>query len=62
MMWNRKLLMVALLAGFAMGGLAACQKEPGPAEKAGKALDDAASEIRDDAKDALEAVEEKLDE
>jgi hypothetical protein len=61
-MRKRNLLMAALLAGLAVGGLSACQKEPGPAEKAGEALDDAASDLRDEAKDALEAVEDKLDE
>jgi len=54
--------MGSLLVGLALGGMSACQKEPGPAEKAGKALDDAASDLRDEAKEALDAVEEKLDE
>lgn len=61
-MGYRKLLMGSLLVGLALGGMSACQKEPGPAEKAGKALDDAASDLRDEAKEALDAVEEKLDE
>ena len=49
----------ALLAGLLLMGLAACEK--GPAEKAGKAIDDAASDVADAAEDAADAVEEKMD-
>ena len=48
-----------LLAGIFLMGLAAC--EEGPAEKAGKAIDDAASDVADKSEEAMEAVKEKLD-
>ena len=48
-----------LLAGIFLMGLAAC--EEGPAEKAGKAIDDAASDVADKSEEAAEAVKEKLD-
>ena len=48
-----------LLAGILLMGLAAC--EEGPAEKAGKAIDDAASDVADKSEEAMEAVKEKLD-
>ncbi len=50
-----------VLAGFMSIGLSACEKQ-GPAEKAGKAMDDAASKIADEANAAKQAVEEKVDE
>ena len=53
-------IIAAILAGFMCGGLAACEKE-GPAEKAGKAIDDAASSVAKDADQAKEAVEKKMD-
>ena len=49
----------ALLAGLLIMGLAACEK--GPAEKAGEAIDDAASDVADKTEDAAEAVKDKLD-
>ena len=54
-------IMMAVLAGFMLTGLPACEKE-GPAEKAGKAMDDAASNVAKEANDAKEAVEKKMDE
>jgi hypothetical protein len=48
-----------LLAGLLIAGLSACEK--GPAEKAGEAIDDAASDVADKAEDAADAVKEKLD-
>jgi len=54
-------IMMAVLAGFMLTGLSACEKE-GPAEKAGKAMDDAASNVAKEANDAKEAVEKKMDE
>ena len=44
-----------LFAGLLLMGLSACEK--GPAEKAGEAIDDAASDVAD----AADAVEEKMD-
>jgi len=52
---------MAVLAGFMLTGLPACEKE-GPAEKAGKAIDDAASNVANQASDAKEAVEKKMEE
>jgi hypothetical protein len=49
-----------ILAILLAMGLSACEKE-GPAEKAGKAMDEAASEVAERAKDAKEAVEEKME-
>jgi flagellar hook-basal body complex protein FliE len=46
-----------LVAGLALTGLSACEKKEGPAEKAGKALDQAASDISDNAKKAGEAID-----
>jgi hypothetical protein len=54
-------IMTTILAGIMCVGLSACEKE-GPAEKAGKAIDDAASDVAKQANDAKEAVEEKMDE
>jgi len=52
-------ILAALFSGLLVMGLSACEK--GPAEKAGEAIDDAASEVADTAEDAKEAVEEKLE-
>jgi len=49
----------ALLSGLLLMGLSACEK--GPAEKAGEAIDDAASDVADKTGDAAEVVKEKLD-
>lgn len=51
--------LAALFSGLLVMGLSACEK--GPAEKAGEAIDDAASEVADTAEEAKEAVEEKLE-
>jgi len=48
-----------MFAGLLLMGLSACEK--GPAEKAGEAIDDAASDVADAAEDAADAVEEKMD-
>ena len=50
-----------MLAGLLVMGLSACEKE-GPAEKAGKAVDEAASDMAEQAEDAKKAVEEKMQE
>ena len=52
-------IIAALFSGLLLVGLSACEK--GPAEKAGEAIDDAASDVADKADDAADAVEEKLD-
>ncbi len=53
-------IITALFAGALLMGLSACEK--GPAEKAGEAIDDAASDIADTAEDAADAVQKKMDE
>jgi hypothetical protein len=57
---NRGIL-TAMLAGLVFTGLTACEKE-GPAEKAGKAIDDAASNVASEAEEAKETVEKKMEE
>jgi len=54
-------IMVAMLAGLLFTGLSACEKE-GPAEKAGKAIDEAASNVADEASETMEAIEKKTEE
>ena len=49
-----------LLTGLLVTVLAACESE-GPAEKAGKAMDEAASDVAEQAEEAKEAVEEKME-
>ena len=49
-----------ILAGLLVMGLSACEKE-GPAEQAGKAIDEAASDVAAQAEDAKEAVQEQMD-
>jgi hypothetical protein len=51
--------LAALFSGMLLVGLSACEK--GPAEKAGEAIDDAASDVADSAEDAADAVKEKMD-
>lgn len=55
-----KLVPVALISGLLFMGLSACEKE-GPAEQAGAAIDDAASQAADSAEEAVEAIKEKTD-
>ena len=56
-----KRIVAAMLAGLMFAGLTACEKE-GPAEKAGKAIDDAASNVAGEANDAMEAIKKKVEE
>ena len=49
----------AIFAGLLLMGLYACEK--GPAEKAGEAIDDAASDVADKAEDAVDAAKDKMD-
>lgn len=58
-MKSYKNITATLLAGLLVMGLSACEK--GPAEKAGEAIDDAASDVADKTGDAADAVKEKLD-
>ena len=52
-------ILAALFTGLLLVGLSACEK--GPAEKAGEAIDDAASDVADKADEAADAVKENLD-
>ena len=54
-------IMAAMLAGLMLTGLPACEKE-GPAEKAGKAIDETASDVTDKANEKMEAIEKKMEE
>jgi len=54
-------MVAAMLAGLMFTGLSACEKE-GPAEKAGKAIDEAASDMSDSTKEAMEDIEKKVKE
>ena len=56
-----KRIVAAMLSGLMFTGLSACEKE-GPAEKAGKAIDDAASNVADEANDTMEAIKKKVEE
>lgn len=58
-MKSYKNITATLLAGLLIMGLSACEK--GPAEKAGEAIDNAASDVADKAEDAADAAKEKLD-
>ena len=51
----------AILSGLLVVGLSACEKE-GPAEKAGKAIDETAADVAEQAEDTKEAIEEKMKE
>jgi hypothetical protein len=57
----RKLIIAALFTGLAATGLSGCESE-GPMEKAGKAIDEAASDVAEEASEAAEAVEQKVEE
>ena len=59
-MKSRKNIATTLLAGLFVMGLSACEK--GPAEKAGEAIDDAASDVAESAEDAADAVKKKMEE
>jgi len=48
-----------MLASLLLMGLSACEKE-GPAEKAGKAIDETAADVAEKAEETKEAVEEKM--
>ena len=56
-----KVIMAVMLAGLALAGLSACEKE-GPAEKAGKGIDDTASGVAEGAIETLESIEKKVQE
>lgn len=57
----RKMVVAVLVAGLAVAGLSACEQE-GPAEKAGEAIDEAASGMTDSTNEAMEDIEKKVKE
>lgn len=61
-MMLHKAVVSVLLAGLALSGLSGCEKSEGPAEKAGKAIDKAASDVSDSAKDTMETIDKKVNE
>ena len=61
MMKIGKVIMVVGFMGLVASGLSACEKE-GPAEKAGKAIDEAASDIAEGTSETMEAIEKKVEE
>ena len=52
-------ILIVVLSGIAAMSLAGCEKE-GPAEKAGKAIDEAASEVAEEIKDTKEEFGKKM--
>jgi hypothetical protein len=48
-----------MLASLLLMGLSACEKE-GPAEKAGKAIDETAADVAEKAEETKEAIDEKM--
>jgi hypothetical protein len=58
----RQMIVVALFAGLAFAGLSGCEKNEGPAEEVGKAVDEAASDVAEKASDTMEAIEKKAEE
>jgi len=58
----RQVIVAVLFTGLALTGLSGCEKNEGPAEKAGKAIDEAASDVADKASDTMEAIEKKAEE
>ena len=57
-MTSIKTLSAALLMTTALVALPGCMKEEGPAEKAGKSLDNAAESVGDKVEDAGEAMQD----
>jgi hypothetical protein len=55
----RKVAVTVLVAGLAVAGLSACEKE-GPAEKAGTAIDEATSDLSDSTNEAMQDIEKKV--
>jgi hyperosmotically inducible periplasmic protein len=60
-MTMHKGIIAVLVASLALAGLSACEKE-GPAEKAGKALDNTASDVSDSAKETMDDLKKKVNE
>jgi hypothetical protein len=58
----REAVVAVLLAGLAFAGLSGCEKSEGPAEKAGKAIDKAASDMSDRAKETMDDIKKNVNE
>jgi hypothetical protein len=56
----RNIIMVVVFAGVALTGLTACEKD-GSAEKAGAAIDEAASDMTKGASETMETIKEKVE-
>lgn len=54
-----RLIPAVLISGLLLIGLSACEKEP--AEKAGDAIEEAASDAAQATEEAAEAIKEKMD-
>lgn len=61
MNFNRKLLTMLALSAL-IAGLAACQKEEGPAERAGKAMDNAVKKAGEQIEKAGEKIQDAANE
>jgi len=59
--FSRNILTVLVL-GAAIAGLSACQKEEGPAERAGKAMDNAVKNAGEQIEKAGEKIQDAADE
>lgn len=57
-----KIIMTALASGTLIAGLSACQKEEGPAERAGKAMDNAVKKTGEKIEKAGEKIQEAAEE
>ena len=55
---NRKTISTALIIGAVLVALTGCQKQEGPAERAGKAVDNAATKVGDKVEKAGDAVKD----
>lgn len=60
MITMRSLQTAMLVALLALGGVAGCEKE-GPAERAGKTMDDAVEDVGDKLEDAGDKAEDAVD-
>jgi hypothetical protein len=57
-----QMIAAVLFAGLALAGLPGCEQSEGPAEKAGKAIDEAASDVAEEASETVETIEKKVEE
>lgn len=55
---SRKKVAIVLVAGMLVAGLSGCKKEEGPAERAGKALDNAVQKAGEKVEQAGEKIQD----